>query len=67
MQKVEELLKIAKALHEPVLLHLITKKGKGYELAEKMPAAYHGVGKFDPALAPAPFTSRAFPMSSGRR
>lgn len=50
MQKVEELLKIAKALHEPVLLHLITKKGKGYELAEKMPAAYHGVGKFDPAL-----------------
>ena len=50
VQKVEELLKIAKALHEPVLLHLITKKGKGYELAEKMPAAYHGVGKFDPAL-----------------
>lgn len=47
--KVEELLKIAKALQEPVLLHLITKKGKGYELAEKMPAAYHGVGKFDPA------------------
>ena len=49
IQKVEELLKTAKALHEPVLLHLITKKGKGYELAEKMPAAYHGVGKFDPA------------------
>ena len=47
---VEELLKIAKALHEPVLLHLITKKGKGYTLAENMPAAYHGVGKFDPAL-----------------
>lgn len=50
LQKVEELLKIAKALHEPVLLHLITKKGKGYTRAEKMPAAYHGVGKFDPAL-----------------
>ena len=50
LQKVEELLKIAKALHEPVLLHLITKKGKGYTLAENMPAAYHGVGKFDPAL-----------------
>lgn len=46
--KVEELLKIAKALHEPVLLHLITTKGKGYTLAEQMPAAYHGVGKFDP-------------------
>ena len=49
IKKVEALLKTAKALHEPVLLHLITKKGKGYELAEKMPAAYHGVGKFDPA------------------
>ena len=49
IQKVETLLKTAKALREPVLLHLITKKGKGYELAEKMQAAYHGVGKFDPA------------------
>ena len=49
IKKVEALLKTAKALREPVLLHLITKKGKGYELAEKMPAAYHGVGKFDPA------------------
>ena len=27
----------------------VKRKGKGYELAEKMPAAYHGVGKFDPA------------------
>ncbi len=49
LRKVEELLKIARALHEPVLLHLITTKGKGYTLAEQMPAAYHGVGKFDPA------------------
>lgn len=48
LPKVEELLKIARALHEPVLLHLITTKGKGYTLAEQMPAAYHGVGKFDP-------------------
>ena len=32
------------------IAHIYRKKGKGYELAEKMPAAYHGVGKFDPAL-----------------
>ena len=48
LKTVEELLQIAKALHEPVLLHLITTKGKGYQRAEKMPAAYHGVGQFDP-------------------
>ena len=32
------------------IAYIYRKKGKGYELAEKMPAAYHGVGKFDPAL-----------------
>ncbi len=31
----------------PVLLHVITKKGKGYEPAEKFPVAFHGVDKFE--------------------
>ncbi len=31
----------------PVLIHVITKKGKGYEPAEKNPGAYHGLGPFD--------------------
>ena len=31
-------------------LHVITKKGKGYALAEKDPILYHGPGKFDPAV-----------------
>ena len=31
----------------PAFVHVITKKGKGYPLAEKNPAAYHGVSKFD--------------------
>jgi 1-deoxy-D-xylulose-5-phosphate synthase len=31
----------------PVLLHTITKKGKGYEPAEKSPGMFHGVGPFD--------------------
>ncbi|MHB8836483.1 MAG: 1-deoxy-D-xylulose-5-phosphate synthase [Candidatus Methylomirabilia bacterium] len=44
---------------KPVLVHVITKKGKGYPPAERDPARYHGVGPFDPATgalirAPAP-------------
>lgn len=31
----------------PVLIHVITKKGKGYRPAEKNPAIFHGVGPFD--------------------
>ena len=31
----------------PVLVHLVTRKGKGYTPAEKSPSAFHGVGAFD--------------------
>lgn len=40
-------LRIAKAIDGPVLIHIITKKGKGYKLAEENPSAYHGVSPFD--------------------
>jgi 1-deoxy-D-xylulose-5-phosphate synthase len=33
--------------HGPVLIHVLTKKGKGYEPAEKQPHAFHGIGPFD--------------------
>ena len=33
----------------PRFLHVVTRKGKGYEPAEKDPVAYHGVGTFDPS------------------
>lgn len=33
----------------PVFLHVVTKKGQGYKLAEADPVLYHGPGKFDPA------------------
>jgi 1-deoxy-D-xylulose-5-phosphate synthase len=36
-----------KKLRDPVLLHVTTTKGKGYEQAEKNPVYYHGVGCFD--------------------
>jgi 1-deoxy-D-xylulose-5-phosphate synthase len=34
-------------IEEPILLHTVTRKGFGYELAEKDPIKYHGVGAFD--------------------
>jgi 1-deoxy-D-xylulose-5-phosphate synthase len=50
-----------KDLHEPVLIHVVTKKGKGYFFAEKDPAAFHGTGAFDlktgrKAIVPGPAT-----------
>ena len=37
-------------LKGPQFLHVMTKKGQGYKLAEADPVAYHGPGKFDPAI-----------------
>ena len=42
-------LKNIKALKGPQFLHVVTKKGQGYKLAEADPVLYHGPGKFDPA------------------
>ena len=42
------LLAAAKELREPVVVHVVTKKGKGYPFAEADPAKFHGIGKFDP-------------------
>jgi len=39
-----------KGLKGPQFLHVVTKKGQGYKLAEADPVAYHGPGKFDPAV-----------------
>ena len=36
-----------KDIRGPVLIHVLTKKGKGYEPAEQNPSDYHGVGPFD--------------------
>ncbi len=36
-------------MHGPVFLHVVTKKGQGYKLAEADPILYHGPGKFDPS------------------
>jgi len=43
-----------KQLKGPQFLHVVTKKGQGYKLAEADPVAYHGPGKFDPAVGLVP-------------
>ncbi len=55
--ELEAVLRLAREQREPVLVHVLTKKGKGCEYAEKHPEIYHGVGKFHPVtgkLEPAP-------------
>ena len=42
-------LTLAKTLDRPVLLHVLTTKGQGYEPAEKDPGKFHGIGAFDMA------------------
>lgn len=43
-----EILNLAKMIDGPVLIHAVTKKGKGYKNAESNPCKYHGIPPFDP-------------------
>jgi 1-deoxy-D-xylulose-5-phosphate synthase len=56
-----------KNLEGPQFLHVVTKKGQGYKLAEADPVAYHGPGKFDPAvgLVPAAASKTTFTQVFG--
>ena len=44
-------IEMIKQVKGPVILHVITQKGKGYTYSEQNPSVYHGVGKFDPEIA----------------
>lgn len=54
VEKLTYLLQQAKDMQAPVLLHVLTKKGKGYAPAEENPDRFHGVGRFDPATGAVP-------------
>ena len=45
--ELERMLNITKKLDGPVLLHVITKKGKGYKIAEENPDKFHATGPFE--------------------
>lgn len=47
IEDLEYIFKAAKRLNEPILIHVITKKGKGYKPAEDNPDKFHGASPFD--------------------
>jgi len=47
IKEVCKLLKIAKSMSRPTIIHLKTTKGKGYKFAEEAPEIFHGVSEFD--------------------
>lgn len=54
IERLEYMLNLAKDCRKPVLLHVITKKGKGYAPAEINPDVFHGIGCFDPKSGKTP-------------
>ncbi|MCR1934195.1 1-deoxy-D-xylulose-5-phosphate synthase [Clostridium tepidum] len=47
IKELSKVMNMAKNINGPVLIHTITKKGKGYTYAEKKPDKFHGIGPFD--------------------
>ena len=47
-ERLISLLRIAKEMKCPVLIHAMTQKGRGYAPSEEHPKLFHGIGKFDP-------------------
>ena len=47
LEKLESILKISKQIEGPVLVHVLTKKGKGYKPAEENPNKFHATGPFN--------------------
>lgn len=46
VEELEAVFQQVKKLHRPVVIHVITKKGRGYSFAENDPATFHGIGPF---------------------
>lgn len=59
IEELTETLEMVKDLSGPVLVHVVTQKGKGYKNAENNPSKFHGTGPFDPS------TGAAFGKSKG--
>ena len=47
IQELENILKLSKQVEAPVLVHVLTKKGKGYKIAEESPDKFHSTGPFE--------------------
>lgn len=47
IEQLENILNLSKELDKPVLIHVLTKKGKGYKIAEENPDKFHATSPFD--------------------
>ncbi len=47
IKELTEIMELAKRMKGPIIIHAITRKGKGYEFAEKNPNKFHSIGPFD--------------------
>jgi 1-deoxy-D-xylulose-5-phosphate synthase len=56
-------LEYAKASELPVVLHVLTKKGKGYEAAVNHPEKFHGLGPYDPVTGNTPAARPGAPLN----
>ena len=65
-QTLEQAIVYAREMRIPVLLHIITVKGKGYPYAEEQPDKYHGVSGFNPLTGIVPKTKDDFSAVFGR-
>lgn len=66
MRQLETSMQWAKDMRVPVLLHVLTKKGKGCDYAEKHPDIYHGVGPFDSATGNMPASKPSYSSVVGK-
>lgn len=60
LKGLDEAFLTAKNISRPVVLHVVTTKGKGYEYALKNPGAYHGVSGFDVETGKTPAPASCF-------
>lgn len=67
VDQLETVIRWAKEMNTPVLVHVISKKGKGCAYAEEHPDKYHGVGRFDPVTGKMPEANPCFSSVFGNK
>lgn len=66
IKELAETLETAKLIHKPVLIHVRTYKGKGYQYAEQDPTIYHGLSGFDVTTGDTGEKSQSFSDEFGK-
>ena len=66
IRTVTRTIRYARDMRRPVIVHILTVKGKGYPPAEADPSHYHGVGPFDPETGAVPGEKKDFSAAFGQ-